>query len=107
MCVVHQTRVWCGGDTTLLFANVMTSSRSRRELLDITGNMNHIVLHRGRELATDITRRLLRQAQVRCDVELVPVSSDAAAESIIRDLCVFPCLEENVLCIDAAVAPRL
>ncbi|KAK6021805.1 von Willebrand factor type A domain protein, partial [Ostertagia ostertagi] len=43
----------------------------RRELLDITGNINHIVLHRGRELATDITRRLLRQAQARCEMDLV------------------------------------
>lgn len=39
-------------------------SVDRRELLDITGNVNHIVLHRGRELATDITKRILRQAQV-------------------------------------------
>lgn len=37
-----------------------------RELMDITGNINHIVMHRGRDLATDITRRLLREAQDKC-----------------------------------------
>ncbi|EFO16780.1 hypothetical protein LOAG_11723, partial [Loa loa] len=38
----------------------------KKELLQITGSINHVILQSGQELAADITRKLLRQAQEKC-----------------------------------------
>ncbi|KAK0400083.1 hypothetical protein QR680_003346 [Steinernema hermaphroditum] len=38
----------------------------RQELFEIAGDVNHVILQSGRELATDITKKLLRQAQEKC-----------------------------------------
>lgn len=38
----------------------------RKELLVLGGEINHVILQSGRELAADITRKLLRQAQDKC-----------------------------------------
>uniref|UniRef100_A0A158PCM3 VWFA domain-containing protein n=1 Tax=Angiostrongylus cantonensis TaxID=6313 RepID=A0A158PCM3_ANGCA len=40
-------------------------SVDKQELLDIAGTPSHVVLHRGREYAADLTRALFRQAQDR------------------------------------------
>ncbi|KAH7707509.1 Protein C18H7.1 [Aphelenchoides avenae] len=47
----------------------------RKELLEIAGHINHVVMQTGRELASTIARRLLREAQdkCRCEQDLVLV----------------------------------
>ncbi|KJH51055.1 von Willebrand factor type A domain protein [Dictyocaulus viviparus] len=70
--LLRKAQLWSCNEAS--YHSVLSSNMHvRQELEDITGNPYHIVLHRGREHAADVARRLLRKAQVRCEMDLVLV----------------------------------
>ncbi|VDM21644.1 unnamed protein product [Wuchereria bancrofti] len=70
----------------------------KNELLEITGNINHIILQSGRKLAADITRKLLRQAQEKCRTTTTTTTTTTATTTTTNPIS--GCEQDVVLVMD-------